>query len=652
MAYTANDLIPLDVLLSEIYLFAKLYRVLLDAAGDGTEPFKTVLDTVAHPSGLTSSSPAAGGTLTLDEVPSNARAAGTVYVTAITAKITVNGPSAGDSILINDVEFACVGGTPGDNEFNVGGTNTLTAENLRNAINSSTTPGIPDTIYATSSGVTVTLLVFNPEDLRNHTVYSDNNKLLPNRSLIGGVEAIRYRSFAGNVLTVEERGADETPASDHGEDAVVFFPSTTGRIGVELLKTLTGDGSTNDPGLGNDRVKVIRDLAPIYDDQREQLLAVSLAQETFERYENALSAHISKVAHEALTGQPRHSDASIQTLQALLGFYNDPVTGTLFSATVPYLFAVLYWSITRQRLDERLVSPPRTILATGTLASGTITWDYEDDLLPRYGSNSDEDNPSFGYSAQRIQMRVTAAASGATLQAIGKCQGMDGGDGLYFGRPSVASIVFSGVQAGDTITVNGVVFTANTGTLTALEFACDNTDSQCSQSFQNVLEAARDGGNEALAGVDVNSDSGVASLSTLPILDANGISNPNQTNYRLETSNASRLAISAGTLTGLTIASFGGGGPEGTSSDAEQADPRVGRVEEADLIEAEDTYADLRTFTSGKLDLATVGNTIQLVNGSSGDRVSRLLYVSGQTITGTGDGAEVVIETVEDRAVF
>lgn len=70
---------------------------------------------------------------------------------------TVSGGNTGDTVTVNGVLFTCVASGAVGNQFNKGGSDTITCANLAAAINSSTSAGVFGLITATSSTTTLKL---------------------------------------------------------------------------------------------------------------------------------------------------------------------------------------------------------------------------------------------------------------------------------------------------------------------------------------------------------------------------------------------------------------------------------------------------------------------------------------------------------------
>lgn len=68
---------------------------------------------------------------------------------------TFSGVGAGDILTVNGVDFTCVASGATGNEFNVGGTDTVTAANCAAVINASVTAKIDGYVFAGSAGAVV-----------------------------------------------------------------------------------------------------------------------------------------------------------------------------------------------------------------------------------------------------------------------------------------------------------------------------------------------------------------------------------------------------------------------------------------------------------------------------------------------------------------
>ncbi len=74
-----------------------------------------------------------------------------------TGTVTISGMVATQTVIINGTTFTCVASGATANQFNVGGTDTITATNLAAAINASVTTTIKNVVVATSLAAVVTL---------------------------------------------------------------------------------------------------------------------------------------------------------------------------------------------------------------------------------------------------------------------------------------------------------------------------------------------------------------------------------------------------------------------------------------------------------------------------------------------------------------
>jgi hypothetical protein len=79
-----------------------------------------------------------------------------------TATVTLTSHVATDTVTVCGIVFTCVASGATGNQYNVGGTDTLTAVNLAAAINASVTAGIAGVVTATSALTVVTLTATAP----------------------------------------------------------------------------------------------------------------------------------------------------------------------------------------------------------------------------------------------------------------------------------------------------------------------------------------------------------------------------------------------------------------------------------------------------------------------------------------------------------
>lgn len=77
--------------------------------------------------------------------------------TAASGTFTLATVIATDEVVINGVTFACVASGATGNQFNVGGSDTITAANLAAAINASVTALVAGVVTATSAAAVVTV---------------------------------------------------------------------------------------------------------------------------------------------------------------------------------------------------------------------------------------------------------------------------------------------------------------------------------------------------------------------------------------------------------------------------------------------------------------------------------------------------------------
>lgn len=82
-----------------------------------------------------------------------------------TGTITLSAHVATDTVTVNGITFTCVASGATGNQYNVGGSDTLTAVELVNALNANTT--LDGMIVATSASGVVTLTALLPGELGN-----------------------------------------------------------------------------------------------------------------------------------------------------------------------------------------------------------------------------------------------------------------------------------------------------------------------------------------------------------------------------------------------------------------------------------------------------------------------------------------------------
>lgn len=90
-----------------------------------------------------------------------------LFAGTATGTITLASMVATDTVTVNGVTFTCMASGAVGNQFNVGGTDTLTAVALAAAINASATAGINTIVTATSALAVVTVNALYPGYLGN-----------------------------------------------------------------------------------------------------------------------------------------------------------------------------------------------------------------------------------------------------------------------------------------------------------------------------------------------------------------------------------------------------------------------------------------------------------------------------------------------------
>lgn len=110
---------------------------------------------------------------------------------AASATATLNAVVATNSITIDGHAFTAVASGATGDQFNVGGTDTITATNLAAAINASVTAGIANVVSATSAGAVVTIYADSVGAMGNTiTLTATATRFtLSSATLLGGVNA-------------------------------------------------------------------------------------------------------------------------------------------------------------------------------------------------------------------------------------------------------------------------------------------------------------------------------------------------------------------------------------------------------------------------------------------------------------------------------
>lgn len=108
-----------------------------------------------------------------------------------TGTITLSALVATDTITIAGVTFSCVAAGATGNQFNVGGTDTITAANAVVAINASASASVANNILASSSGAVITLTCKEPGTIGNFltTAISAHGSVSGSGLLTSGTDA-------------------------------------------------------------------------------------------------------------------------------------------------------------------------------------------------------------------------------------------------------------------------------------------------------------------------------------------------------------------------------------------------------------------------------------------------------------------------------
>jgi flagellar hook-associated protein 3 FlgL len=91
----------------------------------------------------------------------------TPTVVAASGTITLSAMVATDTIIVNGVTFTCVASGATGNQFNVGGSDTLTAASFVTAFNAATSTSIKNCVVASSVAAVITLTSAVPGNIGN-----------------------------------------------------------------------------------------------------------------------------------------------------------------------------------------------------------------------------------------------------------------------------------------------------------------------------------------------------------------------------------------------------------------------------------------------------------------------------------------------------
>lgn len=648
MPYTTLDLIPDSALAEILDLTAAIVARTKDVFGVGDEAYVTTLTD----SGVTGAAvPTAGGAMVLgpEALPDNFPPVGTVIFGPYEATIQINGPADGETVTVGGQ--ALTGEDPWStdpNTFDVSGNNAADAAALAQAINSIATAGIAGIVLATAVGNIVTVKVLPQFDFPPFplTTSASGHYILSSTAFGGTYEHVRYNAYSGTTITVQERGADDTRPSAHPENAPVFLSSTVDRIALRVNETINGDG-VDLVGVGALAGKVVGDLTPGMQDQYVFLRFDTQKIQIAQRWYTDLDTHLGWVARDVLTALPSYGPFAINDLRDYLRYKNDRTVGTAFSLLAPDAAADLYWA---QKggltLYGQTVMPDRTKMLRYTQPNH---FDADIGLLNRYSVDDSAARTGVrtqGYAAQRVRARVEVAGAGSATLIKFKAQGQHV-NGVCFGRPRTVTVTVGSTPTGtadqpnngDNVVINGITFqcvTTTPGTPQQYQRGADNTltATAFSDAFNTCAATF-----PALVGMVATATDNL--LVIQPAAD-------DLKNYTVVSDNATRLGLSAGTLTAQLIVTFGGGYGEattftpGTGSDSQQT--------------GDATDDDPREFTNNgvTLDLSVLGACVDLVvPAATDDRVLQIIKDSWVvSTTATSGGERITIETVPDRHVF
>ncbi len=158
---------------------------------------------------------------------------------AVAATGTLTGTTvvAGNTCTVNGVVFTAVASGATGNQFNVGGTDTITMANLAAAINASTSAGIPDTVRATSATNVVTITAIVPGTGGNALTLAVGQASIVRSAatLAGGLD---YSAAKALAITVAALAVDN--ASAEVEIPISALDQANGFDSVSVVLTVTG----------------------------------------------------------------------------------------------------------------------------------------------------------------------------------------------------------------------------------------------------------------------------------------------------------------------------------------------------------------------------------------------------------------------------
>jgi hypothetical protein len=240
---------------------------------------------------------------------------------------------------------------------------------------------------------------------------------MPSADLIRiGDEWIRYRSRAGAVLTVQERGVN-SPAAAHTNGAAVYLPTTVQSEASGLYADLLALGVTY--------ATPISDLIAEFQAELTRLTASAVGAELTTNYLTAL-----EYQHLGVRGSSL--DASVTSLGTYAQYQN---AATPYSMLYSDDFGRMYWKSTGGTpLPNKTVFAPLTSLATGVMSAGpTMTPTLGTEIRRYMATSSTSYLP--GYAGGVLRARCTAAGNGTVILSV-TGEGMDT-DMDYFGRATL-----------------------------------------------------------------------------------------------------------------------------------------------------------------------------------------------------------------------
>lgn len=422
---------------------------------------------------------------------------------AASGTITLASCAAGTVIEINGVDFIAKSGAPtsGNNEFNIAGADSADATSLAAAINACTHASISGQLTASSSGAVVTVTATRKGLLGNGVTIKTKGILATALITAAGVDADDTITCNGVTLTGKQQRATGTltaATAIAGDTFTIHEYTFTGVEGAATSGTLTFSVDTGDTECAASIAAQINAYTPL-----SGLVTATSATDTV-----TIRAVTAGTAGNsiALAGTVTTLEASDTTLSGGIAVANNEfeVIGTDTQVAA---------DIARCINASSTAGINTFVNATSAAAVVTIRSKLE------------------GLAGNNITI---ATSDGTDLAITGGATRLTGGTvASSEGAQASAVITCASVANADTVTINGVVFTAHTNTDAANQFAIDGSDTEDAEKLVRAINNSA----TALAKEVVATNSGAAVTITAR---KGGIAGNAIT---IATSNGTRLAI-------------------------------------------------------------------------------------------------------------